>query len=358
MITSLTINNFLSHKHSEFSFVNGINVLVGLSDSGKSAVMNALRWVLTNEPSGDSFRSWWSSTVDVTIVLDNTHEITRFRNEEGNGYSYRDLTKDKEKSVFLAIKTGVPDEIAKILNIDETNIQTQLSSHFLLSNTPGEVARHFNKVAKLDKIDLANSNINSWINSINQDVKYKAEELKKNTDKLTSFDYLEKLEIDVEVLEDMYGQFIVMQTNAKKLERNIVKLETIESKIESFQGLLGFEQSIADILDLYSKRKEIATQYTKLNTLIEDIGAIQVDITENEKLTSMGVYVDSILSLSSEKYEKQKEYDKLKKLVSAIDKIKVGLEVEEQLCFDLQDEFDKAMPNKCPLCDTILTKSK
>lgn len=351
MITHLITNNFLSHKHTEFTFVNGVNVLVGLSDSGKSAVMNALRWVLTNEPSGDSFRSWWSTTVDVTIIIDNTFEITRFRNEDGNGYSLRDITKDEEKSVFLAIKNGVPDEIAKILNIDETNIQTQLSTHFLLSSTPGEVAKHFNKVSKLDKIDLANANINSWINSINQEVKYKADELQKNTEKLESFDYLEKLEAEVEVLENMQNQLVNMQGNEKKLSRLIDKLEDVEFSIHTYQELLQAETPVNDLLLLFSKKKELETQGVKLNRLIKSIEAKQEEIKESEKIIPAGALIESTLALIKKSNDLQKEYKKLDNLVSAIQKVENNVLAAEITFENLHTKLDANMPSVCPFCE-------
>ena len=44
-------------------------------------------------------------------------------------------------------------EIEKALRMDDINIQSQHDVSFLISETPGKVAAHFNKIAKLDKID-------------------------------------------------------------------------------------------------------------------------------------------------------------------------------------------------------------
>jgi exonuclease SbcC len=356
MITKLEINNYLSHKHSEFTFVNGVNVLVGLSDAGKSAVMNALRWVMRNEPSGDSFRSWWGGSTYVKIVIDDVYEITRLRNDQENGYILCNLKNETVKSHFNAIKNGVPEEIATILNIDETNIQTQLSTHFLLSNTPGEVAKHFNKVAKLDKIDLANSNINSWINTINQDIKYKSEELTKNTDKLATFNYLEKLETEVEVLENMQNQLLNQQNNAKKLEKLIIKLETIEVEIAEQQKILEIEPYVNNLLDLYSKRKELEVRYSKLSKIIKSIESTQAEIEENEKLIPVGNIIDDLLQLYSERKQKQTEYNKLEKLIINIENAQNDIQISEKHYMVFYKQLKDNMPEQCPFCEQTIKK--
>ena len=59
MIQSLQINNFQSHKYSVMELHKGVNVIIGPSDSGKTTILRALRWLVWNRPSGDAFRSDW-----------------------------------------------------------------------------------------------------------------------------------------------------------------------------------------------------------------------------------------------------------------------------------------------------------
>lgn len=351
MITKLEIHNFLSHKTSEFTFVKGVNVLVGLSDSGKSAVMSALRWVINNEPAGDSFRSWWGGSTWVKLTIDDTYRITRLRNDQENGYILDFLKEERVKTHFTALKNGVPEEIANIINMDETNIQTQLSTHFLLSNTPGEVAKHFNKIAKLDKIDLANSNINSWISTLNQDIKYKEADLQKSTEKLATFNYLEKLEAEVEVLEMMQHQLDNLQNQGKKLRNLITKLENVEVEVEEQQEILEIEPYINTLLDLYSKRKELELQYSKLNKFIQSIENKQSEIVEDEKLIPAGILIDDLLQLHSDRKQKQMEYQKLKKMIDLIEKIQNNLELAIVTYDKLHKQLDQNMPSICPFCE-------
>lgn len=44
-IKKLVVDNFQSHEHTEVEFGPGLNVIVGPSDHGKSALVRALRWL-------------------------------------------------------------------------------------------------------------------------------------------------------------------------------------------------------------------------------------------------------------------------------------------------------------------------
>ena len=96
MIEGLKISNFQSHRDSSLEFSPGVNALVGDSDCGKSAVMRALLWVITNQPQGDAHVSNWlkdkkgkvKGICQVSVLLD-TGTVTRSRGKDENSYEYR-----------------------------------------------------------------------------------------------------------------------------------------------------------------------------------------------------------------------------------------------------------------------------
>jgi len=57
LIRSLEIENFQSHELTKLDLHKGLNVIVGPSDQGKSALIRALRWLCYNEPKGTDFFS-------------------------------------------------------------------------------------------------------------------------------------------------------------------------------------------------------------------------------------------------------------------------------------------------------------
>ena len=69
MIKKIQIQNFQSHKETTLKLDPGVNIIVGTTDSGKTSILRALRWVIWNRPSGDDFRSWWGGNTSVEVII-------------------------------------------------------------------------------------------------------------------------------------------------------------------------------------------------------------------------------------------------------------------------------------------------
>jgi len=300
MIQSLSIKNFQSHKDSHLDFHPGVNIIVGSSDSGKTAMLRALRWLVWNRPQGDSIRSVWGGVTEVELITEESglevdSSIIR-RKDKQDEYIMNDQS-------FKAFRTDVPEEITKVLNLSEINLQTQLEAPFLLSDSPGEVAQHFNKVANLDKIHKSTSNINSWIKRLNADITYKESEIETREERLKDFEHLEKFEAEVEVLEEIEKNLLNMRSRRVKLISLISDLEKKEQEIESQKELLTFEKPVNDILSLYE----------------------ELDLRKSRRLSLMG-------------------------LINSIEGISTQLNKEVSRQARLEVEFQESFPDVCPLC--------
>ena len=131
MLKKVLIENFQSHKKSEFDFVPGVNVIIGASDTGKSAIFNAINWVATNRPLGESFRSEWGGDTKVTIHTSSDEQVGRNRTQSTNEYVINNTP-------LTAFKSDVPQAVLDVLQLDSYSIQSQMDSPFLLSLSPGE----------------------------------------------------------------------------------------------------------------------------------------------------------------------------------------------------------------------------
>ena len=304
MINSLQINNFQSHKKTELNFVPGVNIIVGSSDSGKSAIIRALRWLIYNKPLGDAFRSTWGGDTSISLIVGD-YNISREKTKKTNQYSLGEISNPKF-SEFKALGREVPIEISDILNMDEINLQKQGDGSFLISKNAGEVARHFNRIANLDQIDKGLTNTQSSINKINQDIKYKKEEIEKFEKQLIDFDYLVDLEEDVkelEILDNTLKHTISKKSIIINLLSDIVK---IDYDIRIKQKILTCEKELNNILELIEKKNETSQKIHKLNKIIIAFLSKEHAIKYYSKIVKVE---DTVLFLLN----KQEEIKKLKK---------------------------------------------
>ncbi|GAF15365.1 DNA double-strand break repair Rad50 ATPase [Bacillus sp. JCM 19045] len=89
------MENFQSHQDTSIQFDQGLNVIVGQSDSGKTAVLRGLRWALFNLPRGTDFLKVGADFVRVTVTLTNGTKIVRERTSSKNRYKIQALEQDE-----------------------------------------------------------------------------------------------------------------------------------------------------------------------------------------------------------------------------------------------------------------------
>ncbi len=346
MISSVEIQNFQSHVHTEMEFHPGVNIIVGSSDSGKTAIIRALRWAVWNRPSGESFRSNWGGetcaviTTKGGIVVRSKDKIDRYILVLGG----------ENDTEFKAFGTSVPEEISKFLNINEINLQQQLDSPFLLSESPGIVAQHFNKVAKLDKIDKSTQYIQGQIREVTSNIKYYEEEVIRFKTDLKKYEYLDKAEKDLEKLEKLDHRYVGMLRRRTKLETLISNIKDTKINIKQESKILAFESQINQLINTIDELAEQKTQRNKLSKLISSIKETKENLLQGGLIIIYESKVNNILTLCEEKDSVEKERKQLfKALQNLLNTRRYIKEAIEQKA-ELQEKFEKVFPLECPLC--------
>jgi len=348
MIKQLIIDNFKSHKHTVMDFVPGVNIIIGESDNGKSAIIGALRWVIENRPEGDGFRSTWGGETVVTIYND-IATVTRGKGKE----NYYDVS-----GIHLtAFGTDVPSEVSSALNLLPVNLQTQFKQHYLLTETPGKVAAHFNKIAHIDLIDKSLEKVNSWIKLLDSKITTDTESLISDKKKLEQYDYLEIMEIDLEVLERLEQDIQTRYRSYRKLQSYISQIELTEHEIEIFKQETKKEKDVENLLILYQSWENQCNQSLQLASLIIRIEQTEQDINKYHKLAILEIVLNPIIDLQSQIEENLKVRNKLYQLIVSIITMQTEIKNVSQEIIRLQNEFNNEMPEICPLCDqSILHK--
>jgi exonuclease SbcC len=270
MIQSIQLINFQGHKNTTIDLSKGLNSLVGKSDSGKTSIIRAIKWVLTNRPSGDSLinhdafvKNKQVKPCIVTITTDK-HTIQRERSADINSYTIDGLE-------LKAIGTDVPDEVVQALNLNDINIQFQLDSPFLLNETSGEVARMLNKVIKLDDIDFTLKNLNSYAKKLKQEHDRIDMQLSTITSELESIDItqVEQLVELGEMLEESYTETTDKITRLTDLKNEVLQLDEILNESEL---VAHYEDLINEMTILYNECEKVSLQASTMDTLIKEYG--------------------------------------------------------------------------------------
>ena len=346
MIESITLMNFQSHEKTEVEFSSGLNVIVGSSDSGKTAVLRAFRLVSENRPSGDAMVSHWAK--------DTSGKRTKFLEEmhvmlcvDGKWITRR---KGKENCYFLddqkyeALGGKIPEDIGSLLNLDELSVQQQHDGVFLLSDSSGEVARKLNRVVNLDKIDVAMKFIDSKKRSTNQQIVGLKTDIESLEESVEGYSWISGAEKAVDQYERIGRDLSDLRKSFDDLNRMLKRYSDLQERVQDYSKIIGMANSAIESNNVVCGKKEAMIDLTDLLISRQGIVSRQIDYS---KVIGM---VNSALDLCNEKSELDSAQESLMyvyaDVVSTRRKLKKVQDEVEHLDFKFQEE----MPDICPLC--------
>jgi len=356
MLKNLHVKNFQSHNVTDLEFVPGINAIIGEPNSGKTALLRALNWVLLNRPLGDSYIRRGEKEARVQLVIDREGHltgVTRIRGKTQNTYSLVDSKQDIE---FTAFGNSPPPDVVDALNLSETNYQSQLAPYFLVFESPGAIAAHVRSVTGLEDVKKVSDVLARKARSTQSTIKDRKE-------------VLSELEEEIKVIE---------QIDLAQLETLIERSETLGDGQKQYQNQVQVLSSILDQLTELEKEKislpenqiqEITTavavlsdQYQKHSAYVVSLSSLVDNIGEAQKRIPLP---DDLDSLFSQHQTLQDQYNLLRQqmvnLRAIIENLSPVQEEGEKLypqIFTLENEVTdlRGQLSVCPACGSMLTE--
>jgi len=348
VIKHLTIENFQSHRKTDLDLHPGVNVIVGSSDSGKSAVLRALNWVARNRPIGDSFRSTWGGDTEVSLQMNCDTTIARERTKSKNQYVIHHPADGAQE--LKAIGQGVPEPVSTLLDLDDINLQAQMDSPFLLSESSAEVARILNRVASLDSIDRAHSNISARVRENQADTR-RAETLEMNlTQKIESYDYLPAMEQDLEEAKGASGRLREAETRKTALGDLVKRLPGLQNQLKIASSLLRAGEALGRAETTLKTAKSREADLFRLRAVLEQAERSSARVLEAERILPAGEVLNRCRVAMKQIAPKDDAILHLHLLVGRIRAAEEALETRTGEAEVVQAEYDAARPETCPTC--------
>lgn len=204
-IKLIELQNFQSHVKTiiEPAGPGFLTVITGPSDSGKTAIIRALKWVLYNQPQGAEFTRTGANMVRVKIDYTNDVTVTRERTAATNRYKMIQPGAEKPE-VFEGFGSTVPLEVQEITGVRTVkiadqdlllNLSEQLDPPFLgqkSTTAPGR-AKILGKLAGTEEIDVAGAGVGKDLYRRGQDEKRLASEIEELEKRIGEFKWVEEL---------------------------------------------------------------------------------------------------------------------------------------------------------------------
>lgn len=288
----VTIHNFQSHKDTVLELSPTVNSLEGVSDSGKSAVLRAMLWCLTNKPDGVAFASNWVKDKkgklkdEVSVSIDN---ITRSRNATVNGYTK--FVAGKDPLTYEALKGTVPPDIENAINIGSVNIQRQMDPPFLLSSTPGDAARYVNELIGLEEIDTYQKALKGKAHDNTNSLKDENKRLADAEAALSQYDWVAGAKEKVEELSGVDAKCTELEADLAKLS----ELDALNEVSAELKAAKALEKKVTKLIASCPDTEKLESEVAMLKQ-VDEADALTAQLIESKAVASTAD--DKIIALS------------------------------------------------------------
>lgn len=346
MINKLELRNFQSHDFSTLEFNDGVNVIIGPSDSGKTAIFRAFRWLMYNRPLGDSYRSHWGGDTQVKITLKNGTVIDRWRTDEAHGYKMNG-------ELYTGLRSEVPEEIQNALQMTSINFQQQFDRPFLIDESPGNVAAHFNAISHLESIDKALRNLNRGERACRNLINQGKEQIRETEKELEKYKILDEIDKALTQAQDM--EEISAMKNYTRLSIRTLALE-VEStywKEAELSNILEMDTVVRKASSLIQKRNETKKQHEDLLSKIRQLNNWNKADRSLHKLRQLEEWVVKAEAYILKKDALQLRINNIESHLCTIQKEERELNKARKQVQLAENEFQRKLPDICPLCGSV-----
>ena len=358
-VNSIQIINFQKHANLSLNFNDDINVITGLTDTGKSGIFRALQWVFNfSDISELDYRKEDTKQTSVKVYLSNNFQVERIRSNSINRYilskeGIEDITfdnfgKDTPEEIAVAFEIGTIDIEHEHLNL---NFSSQDQLNFLLDSEYSDTikAKLFNKLTGNEILDSLFKQLNSDSRRFNRDIS-DTEELLNNQE---------------EQLSECSSQYKILKKKASSVKE---KYNNIKKDLEIYEHLKNLNEQLnnnttanktlqtqIETINIVSDKKlvELQNKASDLNKIIVLMNKLEETNAGLEKIKASKKQIkdfdfNSLIEQNNSIKTYKQLYDVIEKHKNIVKEIETKLKEIEKNKVKLQEAWDKNPT--CPLC--------
>jgi exonuclease SbcC len=325
-IKSIELVNFQSHQSTliEPAPPGKLTVITGPSDSGKTAIIRALKWAFNNQPQGADFMRTGASVVRVNVKFADRNIVVRERTAATNRYKIiRPVTAagPDNTETFEGFGSTVPLEVQEITGVRTVkiadqdlllNLSEQLDPPFLgqkSTTAPGR-AKILGKLAGTEEIDVAGADVGRDLYRRGQDEKRLSAEIEALGEQIEGFKWLEGLGKRILVADLVLGRVRKQREQLSILEHKRDGLLRIEDEAIDAKVILGKWSKLPAVEAAVKGAEAAAIRCKTLSTLKDRLVGISYGIEGNQEtlygLRSLAA-AEEVVSGAAENFDRARQ---------------------------------------------------
>lgn len=348
-IKNLILKNFQQWKSGTITFSEGLNVIIGNTESGKSTLFRAINSILTGKMPEDYIRK---GTKDCEVKIEFSDGST-FRRIRG-----KNNIADANGTIFERVGKEIPFEYFKQLgktNIEFGNKQinlcnySQFEPHFFITLSDYDKSKLIGTICGIDIVDKIVDSINKDIRDNNSTIKFLEAQIYNNTqDK-----------------ESKQKQYDLLAFKTKNLEKY---LKTAQDKFKTLTELSDLHQKMKDLNNNITLLKDEKNNL-RVNSNIDCSKMLLLkkifnckNILENFN-NDINILINEKKTLKTEANFRTNDLYKLVFAKNKLNEYNIQIEKYNNNKLQIKEDLNKLIQqkkellkgyDKCPLCGGIL----
>jgi len=357
VITKLAITNFQSYEKAVI-YPGSINIIIGRNNSGKTAILRALRLLFFNEPEGSDFVRYGAKDAIVEVVYDG-HVIKRVKGAQ-NIY-------ELDGSVFSNFGRDIPQEIVSVLGFSavkvdrkvyELNYESAHEAPFFVSETQVTAGKIFSKLGEkvigdLVVLDLAINAANSELRKLNTELAVLSKQKENVLNEVSKYSKLD--EIDLQVCRDQLIFYEKLSYHLETVKNIKQELDLCDKDILLYEQLIDVD--VAKLEEDFYLMSRLQEQLDMLMNVEDELNYIERNMKSVNELVNVDMSV-----LESQIFELQglqESLASLSKLQQDLSTVDFEMSRVESLISSNLKEYEASLEDykkwlvfqqKCPVC--------
>jgi exonuclease SbcC len=367
-IKTIVLENFQSYKKQIINLMPGLNLVLGSSDSGKSAILRAISFVLYNYPRNSTIIHNGATECKVTLEFSDGTKVARIK---GTRNAYIAIDKNGKKYSLDKIDKSIPEEIKDLLNHppeDDFNgfisYADQFSKMFLVDLSPSDLPRSLSSLTGIEMLEESAKQLMQNYKAIEKQSKSDEKDYGKLIDEYDQYNFVDEYDLKILSLKNQYEQLAALQESYDKMkEFDLGNLELVN--LDCVQVLNKIISLCDSKLDKLSKTKQLIEEYDKLsifnllnsNINVSELSQLEVIIENSEVCIKKINDVKALINSCNDLEKIYKDYSNVKQegelLTESYKKNQMQSEnLDKELSAFKKMLIDKGI--QCETCGSIL----
>jgi exonuclease SbcC len=249
ILKRLLIKNFRSHKTTTLNLHPGVNIITGIGLSGKTPIIDAVKWLAFNRPVGDKFKSRFNKKGTTKVSGIFSDGLTATLEKRNNAKYTLSGTVEHTAEAFGA---SVPEEVSDAINLSSINFAGQFDPPLLVTATPTIIRQTINKITDQEASEGWRAVINKNLTTFKAQLKITEGEVSSTRRRLKKFKVLTYIEQEIEKYKK-----IVKQINELDEQIELLKeVAIISEKISYIEKTVGYITGLYNQLQIIRSKEE------------------------------------------------------------------------------------------------------